>query len=498
MRERIIILGLFLLMVWPTETWAGSFGKDDPSGVPGQWYVGEDPADIDENKAPIVFIHGLNSSSATWWNENDMYETAYTNGYQTAFIDLYPDKNMWSNGELLAEKLGEIYEHFGKKLVLAAHSKGGVDAQTALVYFGADEYVERVVTLSSPHLGSELADLAHSEGASWLADIIGNKNEATQSLQTGYMAYFRDMTDREPGIENTSMYTFGGTGWGPAWGSLFWGGLYLSQYGSNDGAVTVSSSRLPYAEEIMVDDWTHYTIKEGNATFNLFQPYLQTSSLPSNVQMESLSPHSAATFHSGGKFKRQKTETFHIEENVESVTIQWTSSSPTSDLTLYSPKGKQLENFRTSKDQSSYFHGAYNHTITLENPEHGLWRIQAHSADTEAYLLNVHFQSDINENINLEVSGRNNPQVRLLTGKDTVRNVRTTLTLGHESFKSPDKVKSSTIDMAADGTIFLRGMEKGFYNITAQVRGETQMGNKFNRSIVQTIYIDDKGNVYQR
>lgn len=493
-----MVMGLFFLMVWPVEIWAGSFEKDDPSGTPGQWYVGDTPEQVDDDKAPIVFVHGLNSSSATWWNENDMYETAFTNGYQTAFIDLYPDKNMWDNGNLLAEKLEEIYDHFGKKVVVVAHSKGGVDTQTALSHYGASEYVERMITLSSPHHGSELADLAHSEGASWLADIIGNKNAATQSLQTGYMAYFREMTDQQPGIENYPVYTLGGTGWGPAWGSLFWGGLYLSQFGSNDGAVTVSSSRLPYAHEITVKDWTHYTIKEGNATFELFEPHLQTSSLDSIMDdTAEFNAQTAAVFHTGGKFKRQNVEAFHIEENVNAVTVQWTSSSPASNLVLYGPGSMQYDNFNTTSDHSGFFSGAYHHTITLKKPQEGLWRIQAKNSGAEAYMLNVHFDSNVNEQLKMDITKKHLPEITLHTKKDKVKNVRATLTFGRQKYGKPEDTQKHHLDTLSDKPILLPSMEKGIYHITANVKGETRNGGKFNRSIIKTIYVDKQGNIYQ-
>ena len=53
------------------------------------------------------------------------------------------------NGKLLAEKLKEIYDVFGRKLIVIGHSKGGVDTQSALVYHNAHPYVEKVITLGS-------------------------------------------------------------------------------------------------------------------------------------------------------------------------------------------------------------------------------------------------------------------------------------------------------------------------------------------------------------
>ncbi|WP_052019732.1 esterase/lipase family protein [Mesobacillus boroniphilus] len=119
------LLMVLMLMV-PVAAKAGDFGGGS-SGTPGTWYVGSNPSWVDSAKAPIVFIHGYNSSASVWWNGNDMYQTALANGYQTAFIDLYSEKDMWDNGAMLAGKLKQIYEYFGnKKLVMVGHSKGGL------------------------------------------------------------------------------------------------------------------------------------------------------------------------------------------------------------------------------------------------------------------------------------------------------------------------------------------------------------------------------------
>lgn len=95
-----------------------------------------------------------------------MLQQARDAGYQTAAINLYDangtSQDMWDNGKLLADKIKVISNHFGKKLIVIAHSKGGVDTQTTLVYNRAAPYVQRVITLSSPHYGSQLADLAYS------------------------------------------------------------------------------------------------------------------------------------------------------------------------------------------------------------------------------------------------------------------------------------------------------------------------------------------------
>ncbi|MFB8735637.1 hypothetical protein ACEQPO_23880 [Bacillus sp. SL00103] len=42
--------------------------------------------------------------------------------------------------------------------------------------FRAHPYVEKVITLGSPHNGTPLADLAYSKGGGWLAQNSGQKS----------------------------------------------------------------------------------------------------------------------------------------------------------------------------------------------------------------------------------------------------------------------------------------------------------------------------------
>src|SRR5690625_8043847 len=44
---------------------------------PGEWYTGETPSDVDENAPILLFIAGMNGKAQDWWEDNDMYNTAY-------------------------------------------------------------------------------------------------------------------------------------------------------------------------------------------------------------------------------------------------------------------------------------------------------------------------------------------------------------------------------------------------------------------------------------
>ncbi|WP_044337226.1 esterase/lipase family protein [Rossellomorea aquimaris] len=485
----VTVFALFLLL--PTWSQAGSFGKDDPSGVPGQWYVGTTPSYVAPSKHPILFVHGLNSSSNTWWNGNNMYDTAYQNGYETAFIDLYPTKNMWDNGALLSQKIRDIYNYYGEKVVVVAHSKGGIDTQSALVHYGAYPYVARVITLSTPHYGSQLADLAYSSWAGWLTGILGSKNDATYSLQTGYMSYFRSETDHHPNVNRIPVYTFGGTKWGSFGSSLYWGGLYLSAYGSNDGAVTVNSSRLPYGTELRVGDWDHYTVKEGSSTFNLFKNYLNestnTSGFNAKSVVESNVAESAASFVRGGEFSGKKHEKVSVEEGAQSVTFDWISNHSSSQLILKDPGQKTNSIFKVKKDDSAFFNGAYHHKVTVQDPTPGEWTVEASSTSIEKYLLHVTFESAMNDALSIDLA----QDEISLKAKDSKLNLQPDMII--EYYKN-GKLKKSKVK-AKDDSLKLPKLGEGVYNVTIDVEGSKDK-NAFHRTFIKTIYVDAAGKVY--
>jgi triacylglycerol esterase/lipase EstA (alpha/beta hydrolase family) len=490
MFKKLLVMVAALLLLIPSWVLAGDFGKDDPSGVPGQWYVGTTPSYVAPSKHPILFVHGLNSSSNTWWNVNNMYDTAYQNGYETAFIDLYPTETMWDNGALLAGKVREIYNFFGEKVVIVAHSKGGIDTQSALVHHGAYPYVARVITLSSPHSGSELADLAYSSWAGWLAGILGSKNDATYSLQTGYMSYFREQTDSHSNIGRVPFYTFAGTKWGSFGSSLYWGGLYLSSYGGNDGAVTVNSSRLPYATHLNTGSWNHSTIKEGSSTFNLFKSLLNENS-PASKGFNTLSDDSVSDASSvyirGGAYKGNKQETFMIEKGTEEVTIDWISSLKNSTLTLVDPAGRRSNNLKTTADDNGVFKGAYHHSVTIHDPNEGEWKINATTSEEEHYLMNVTFDSPINDLVNLHVTSDN---IEVDEKNGDVK-IKTDITIDY--YKN-GKLKAGKVK-SKDKNFKLPKLGEGVYNITIDINGK-KGENPFKRTMVKSLYVDDAGKVY--
>ena len=453
--------------------------------IPGRWFKDEEA--VKTARYPIVFIHGINASSDTWIHENDMLQVLRGAGYQSVLIDLHPDEDMWRNGKILAEKLKEISTYFNEKLVIVGHSKGGVDAQSATVHYGATPYVERVITLSTPHHGSELADLAFSKWAGWLTDGLKSKTQAVFSLQTGYMKGFRSATDELDLAKKVPFYTFGGTGWGGAHSELFWGGLYLSRFGQSDGAVLVKSSRLPYAKEVAVRDWTHTTIKEGREVFpyikDLFIEEVKEVTYASVLDMPL--EGEISVLHRGGKFEGMEVEEFSVEEGIAGITVDWISDKRDSVYELLGPDGQVYTKWRLNVDATGYFPGAYHHSVHISRPVDGKWEVRARARKTEHYMVTILFQhqgGSVGESV-----------VSALNEHD--HSMKKTYTLHHIPIRSGKK--HSTFITSGDlSSLALADFEEGVHNITLDIEGKTKLGNQFQRTMIRTVYVDGKGNIY--
>ena len=458
-------------------------GRLVQTGKPGNWFIDEEAANTDG--FPILFIHGINTSSETWTKGNDMLPITRGAGYQSVFIELHPDEDMWKNGEILAERLREMNEYFNKKMIVVTHSKGGIDAHTALVHYGASTYVERVITLSTPHHGSELADLAFSKWAGWLTDALKSKTNAVFSLQTAYMKGFRSETDGSHLTKKIPIYTFGGTGWGAAYSELFWGGLYLSRFGQSDGAVLVKSSRLSYAKEVAVGDWTHTTIKQGSEVF----PYLKdlykedVTDVVYGELSELALEGETSVLHRGGEFKGTGMERFSVEEGVESITVNWISDQKDTVYELIGPDGKEYKNWNVALDATGYFPGAYHHSILLTKPGPGNWEVKAASLQKEHYMLSILFH----------IKREGALLVNALS--EVAPSVKKTYTIHHLPMKS-GKHHSKIITSEDLASLPLADFEEGIHNITTDLEGKTAQGNDFQRTMIQTVYVDGKGNIY--
>lgn len=238
------------------------------------------PPDVGEAAPVLVFVHGISGIARYWWDGNDMYETAYWNGYRTVFISLSPDntpnrESIETNAVVLQELLPHIAQHFNTdKMYMIGHSKGGVDIQAAMLNPDTANLVKAVFTISSPNQGTELADWVY-EHPDWDGPL-NLLSPAIESLKTAKMAEFRSLADPILKSYGIPFYTMTGIKFtehpitevtGRILRSLVPG---ITRDTNNDGFVTVARSKLSdeYSADLGPIPFNHFATDSGSVSFS--------------------------------------------------------------------------------------------------------------------------------------------------------------------------------------------------------------------------------------
>jgi triacylglycerol esterase/lipase EstA (alpha/beta hydrolase family) len=520
--KRFILMLACVLLVVPafitSEVSAGKLKPDTEKYTPGQWYLGDTPPNYSSSKPPVVFVQGKNGNATNWYGEtvyhgvNDMYTKFYEAGYQTVFVQLYDaagegSETQYKNGQLLATMLKAISQRFnGQKVNIVAHSKGGPDTQAALIHYGAHQYVGKVITLGSPHYGSELADLSYSWYAGWLGSLLGQNDPGTYSLQVGEMAKFRTATDSHANRSKNKYYTVAGTNKGPTLSALALGGAYLSSYGANDGLVTVTSSKLPYGTHLFTDSTLdHDNIRVGSKVFSRIESYLRNSTVTASVAATNYEEDLAATslespvlttdssnYITGGNLSATTTTEKEIYvPATTSGTISVLTASDASVVEVVSPSGVVTKATTTVKDDT-ILTGANVYSVQLPTMEEGTWTVKMKATtEQDAYLLIASF--DESSNITLQMAN-----------EGTLNNTPFTLTVPTSSegvtsysVKMVDangkEVKQTVLPKFSNkeglNTKLPTVTEPGVYNVTMDVMTKYPNGKVAVRTIVRSIHI---------
>lgn len=509
---------------WTTPPAPVLVGGQAATGTPGNIYMGAVPPGA-ASKPVLVFVHGKNNQAANWWTDtvyhghNDMYDYAYNYGYRTAFVDLADvagtGATMWTNGQLLRNQLDTIANYYGvSSLNVVAHSKGGVDTQTAIVHYGAGPRVQTVFTLSSPHWGSPVADLAYSSWTWWLAALLGELNDSTYVMQTGYMSWFRSITDGRPENNNTHYYTSGGTSWGPTLSALWFGGSYLSFYGSNDGLVPVSNAYNPRGTHIFTRDLDHDNIRMGSTVFPTVNNYVNTlwragasaepaAGAPGNplAATGSSSILRGGPIPAGGSSKTGVArDQIPVEPGATHLALDLLSNVADLDLRWTAPNGK-VYTAKAVRGVGEVFGQAYHYQVAVDAPAAGTWRlVAAHSgAQAAAYLLAAQVQSPVAVAITRDPARTFAPgaglpiQVRATdaAGRQVISlQVMGTMALDGKGATTPFAVQGAGAYVAP--TVVLP-KATGVANLSITVRGQLSDGSNFEREAVISVPVVAKG-----
>jgi triacylglycerol lipase len=195
--------------------------------------------------------------------------------------------------QLKRSLLGQLHEtgHAHKKVVILAHSMGGLDARYMVSRLGMDDRVAAVVTISTPHAGSPYADWCLRNltrtGAMRLFTHIGLDVTAARDLTRDAAARFADDVPDAPGVRYYSISA--ARPWSritplllPSWRIIH------NAEGDNDGLVSVRSAT--YGTHL--DTWPadHWHVINRRLTLELHRHDIRPRylSLLSRLQQDNL------------------------------------------------------------------------------------------------------------------------------------------------------------------------------------------------------------------
>lgn len=443
----------------------------------GSWYAGAVPPGAAECPV-VVFVPGLGQPASSWWREdefygvNDMYRLAFADGYRTAFVGFaapgMKPMDMWQNGRILAWQLKDICRYFKTpSVIVVAHSKGGVDAETAGAYYDAGTVIEKLITLSTPHWGSQLADLAYSSFGWHLGELLHVHSDGCYVMQTEYMAEYRRLTAKQPALQ--SLDTLAGCGGGPAFSKLWAGSLALERFGPNDCVVTVKSAQNPRGNHLMTLDYNHSQMRMGRFLW----PYIRYAvegvpvAVPAAARAEEASCPGCGQIIRGGSLKSGLKEEFYIDSSVAAMEVTVTLVGSAS-LTLTAPGGKAFNTFSARRAQD----GSTVLQQRLEHPLPGKWLLQSRPGQG-AYLAFMRLYG-------AAAAAFPTAEEAAPVGNLHAR-VRVLKTL-------PDRIEV-VAEYDSDGKKELPALKSGMYSLETTLTGELKDGSPYHRTVQRSLLV---------
>lgn len=111
---------------------------------------------------PIVLAHGFNGSPENEWGVNPIIIDALrADGHAVHVARVSPFQSVEHRGQELADQIDiALAENNAEYVNIIAHSMGGLDSRYAISALGYEDRVRSLVTISTPHHGSLVADAA--------------------------------------------------------------------------------------------------------------------------------------------------------------------------------------------------------------------------------------------------------------------------------------------------------------------------------------------------
>lgn len=326
----------------------------------GMVYYGATPPNLDSKKPVLVYVHGFTDLGNGWFTGgNDMYGTAYGEGFNTAFVAMTRGQGMYTNGSILAQALDMITARYGvDDVVIIAHSNGGKASEVAMILNNKKNKVERVLSLGTPFGGTPLANLAEVPGANLIVSLVG-LGGGTSTSTTYFMRNARRSLDGHSNNQSGKFINFGA--WGYSSGALPLGaamatsGVLLNTLGAscfnrgNDGVTPYWSSKRPNGRiqwpgrncgfswnQHQPSNVNHLDITNSNFVWNSIRPAItgSLSSLRTVSDADAATGEETLTSHMQLLLSEQSNVTFIVEPNLRDLGLILMREEPTATYRL--------------------------------------------------------------------------------------------------------------------------------------------------------------------
>lgn len=143
---------------------------------------------------PILLAHGFNTSTTNFWRFNDVDVALAADGHEVVLGSVPPFDSSRVRATYLADQVDELLTDTGaEKVNLVCFSQGGVDCRYLVSPGGLDygQYVASVTTISSPHRGTNVADVAIAA----LPNAASRRGRIVDAISGWFGSTFSELAD---------------------------------------------------------------------------------------------------------------------------------------------------------------------------------------------------------------------------------------------------------------------------------------------------------------
>lgn len=338
------------------------------------------------NGKTILFTHGFVMSTASLLIGNSMYKRAYQEGYKTAFVATSRLKGDWENGEILSRAIDQVGNYLNANtMTIIAHSNGGKASDVAMLEYNKVNKIDKVITLGTPHWGTQLADFGNYPGMEWITGALG-LGPGSQLSTTYYCeTYFRPYMDNHPLNQPQKFYSLGAWGYTRLTGllspAIIPAGTVIAALGGgkNDGVTPFYSSTRPGAKQLMTDTdirgyINHIDIMEGVYVWDeAIKPVLDGLVVNTGVSGRSLQTGNTE-FKAVSNYQlvsSEEPENLQLSKDARNIQFEIITKNSNASVDITDPMtGKVFNQIRTeTKDNRNTENHILSSSYTLENKQ---------------------------------------------------------------------------------------------------------------------------------